>query len=68
MEKVFSKKCIIVLSILLAIVLGLIGFTHYKLAQARKKIAEIEFKDSTNTYNKIYYETSIKELKKKNRQ
>lgn len=56
------------LSCMLLIVFGLIGYTHYKIKQTNKKIHEIEFKDSTNTYNKIYYETTIKELKKKNRQ
>jgi hypothetical protein len=68
MELKFSKKCLVMLSCMLLIVFGLIGFTHYKIKQTNKKIHEIEFKDSTNTYNKIYYETTIKELKKKNRQ
>ena len=53
---------------LLLLLAGLICFTHYKMIETNRKIDEIEFKDSTNTYNKIYYETSIKELKKKNKQ
>ena len=68
MELKFSKKCLVMLSCMLLIIFGLMGYTHYKIKQTSKKISEIEFKDSTNTYNKIYYETTIKELKKKNRQ
>ena len=63
-----TKKCLITVLSILLIAIGLLCFTQYKLAQTKKKIDEIEFKDSTNTYNKVYYETSIKELKKKNRQ
>jgi len=63
-----SKKCLILVLSLLLIVLGLICFTHYKMYESRKKIEEIEYKDSLNRYNKIYYETTIKELKKTNRQ
>ena len=63
-----TKKCLITVLTILLIAIGLLCFTQYKLAQTKKKIDEIEFKDSTNTYNKVYYETSIKELKKKNRQ
>lgn len=63
-----TKKCLITVLTILLIAIGLLCFTQYKLVQTKKKIDEIEFKDSTNTYNKVYYETSIKELKKKNRQ
>jgi len=63
-----TKKCLITVLTILLIAIGLLCFTQYKLAKTKKKIDEIEFKDSINTYNKIYYETSIKELKKKNRQ
>ena len=63
-----TKKCLITVLTILLIAIGLLCFTQYKLAQTKKKIDEIEFKDSTNTYNKVYYETSIKELKKKNKQ
>ena len=63
-----SKKCIIIASIIVLSVLCLLGFTHYKLLQTQKKIDEIEYIDSTNTYNKVYYETTIKNLKKTNRE
>jgi hypothetical protein len=68
MGNTVSRKCLAIFMACLLIILGLVAFTHYKLSQANKKIAEIEYKDSVNNYNKIYYETSIKELKKRNRQ
>lgn len=68
MGNVVTKKCLAIFMACLLVILGLVAFTHYKLSQANKKLAEIEYKDSVNNYNKIYYETSIKELKKKNRQ
>ena len=66
MDKGFSKKCLIVFSILIAIIIGLVAFTHYTMSKTNKKIAEIEYLDSINQYNKLYYETTINELKKKN--
>ena len=63
-----NNKCIIIVIILLLIISGVLCFTHYKMYEARKKIEAIEFKDSVNQYNAIYYETTIKELKKRNRQ
>ena len=68
MGNTVSKKCLAIFMACLLVIVGLVAFTHYKLSQAGKKLAEIEYKDSVNNYNKIYYETSIKELKKKNRQ
>lgn len=68
MGNTVTKKCLAIFMACLLVILGLVAFTHYKLSQANKKLAEIEYKDSVNNYNKIYYETSIKELKKKNRQ
>lgn len=63
-----SKKCVVIASVLLAVIIGLLVFTHLKINSTCKKIAELEYIDSVNTYNKIFYETSIKELKKKNKQ
>ena len=66
MGTVFTKKCLIIFSILIAIIIGLVIFTHYTMEKTNKKIAEIEFMDSLNQSNKIFYETTIDELKKKN--
>jgi len=63
-----TKKCIITVLTILLIAIGLLCFTQYKLAKTKKKIDEIEFKDNINTHNKIYYEASIDDLKKENRQ
>lgn len=63
-----KNKCLIIVIALLLIIAGLIGYTHYKMVNANKKIAEIEFNDSLNRYNILYYETTISELKRTNRQ
>lgn len=64
-----NKKCLFTVLFLLAIIVGLICFTHYKIYQANKQIKEVaEYKDSLDRYNKVYYETAIDELKKHNRQ
>lgn len=60
--------CKVVLGIVLLITLFLLGYTHYKIGIANERLEEIEYLDSISNYNKIYYETSIKELKKRNRQ
>jgi hypothetical protein len=63
-----KNKCLIIVLSLLLVIAALIGYTHYKIENSYKKINEIEFKDSLNKYNKIYYETTINELKKTNKQ
>ena len=63
-----KNKCLIIVLSLLLVIAALIGYTHYKIENSYKKINEIEFKDSLNRYNKIYYETTINELKKTNKQ
>ncbi len=67
-KKWLSKHNVLILFVFVALTAGLLCYVHYKLCENKKKIDEIEYKDSVNTYNKIYYETSIKELKKKNRE
>jgi hypothetical protein len=63
-----KNKCLIIVLSLLLVIAALIGYTHYKIENSYKKLNEIEFKDSLNKYNKIYYETTINELKKTNKQ
>lgn len=67
-KKWLSKHNLLILFIFVALTAALLCYVHYKLCENKKKIDEIEYKDSVNTYNRLYYETSIKELKKKNRE
>ena len=39
-----------------------------KVSSTKKLVDEIEYKDSMNRYNKLYYDTQFKELKKTNRE
>ena len=66
---VFKNKCFITVFALLMVIVGLLCYTHYKMYETKKRINSIiEYKDSLNKYNKVYYESAITELKKHNRQ
>ena len=45
---------------------AMLMFTHYKLNESENMIDDIEYVDSTNTYNKLYVEKTFKALKKEN--
>ena len=68
MTKPISKYLNVIVAALLLVAMGLLAYTHYKLSKTEKMLVEIEYMDSVNNYNKLYYEESISELKKKNRQ
>jgi len=63
-----KEKCFHYVLVLFLITTALLAFTHYQVNKSRKLIDEIEFVDSLNHYNKIYYENSFKKLKKENEQ
>jgi hypothetical protein len=56
------------IAILIAIIVWLVAYFNYQINKKQKKIDEIEYSDSTNTYHKQYYEVKFKELKKVNRE
>ena len=58
---------VIILAIWLLIMGGIIYYANSKVEEARRLVEEIEFIDSTATYNKIYYEKEFKALKKENK-
>ena len=69
MEKsVFKSKCFYFVLCLSIITIGLLIYTHYELDKSRKLIGEIEYYDSLNTYNKLYYDKSFSSLEKENKQ
>lgn len=63
-----KNKCLIVVLTLFLITLGLLAFTHYQIYKSKKLMENIEYIDSLNTYNKIYYEQTFNDLKKINRE
>ena len=66
--EILKEKCFYVVLTLLITTVGLLIFTHYEIFNTKKLVEEVEFYDSLNNYNKIYYETSFNILKKENRQ
>ena len=65
------KKCVInlVIIIILIVTLGfLVYYVNNKIKESRKLIEQVEYVDSLNKYNKIYYETSFNHLKKINKE
>ena len=57
-----------IIAILIFLIVGLTAHFTYEIKKRQKKIDEIEYTDSNGTYNKQYYETKFKELKKVNKQ
>lgn len=67
-KKFYDKYSSWIIAILIVLIVGLVAYFNYKLKEKQKKIDEIEYTDSTGTYNKLYYEKKFKELKKENRE
>ena len=67
-KKFYEKYSSWIIALLIALIIGLVAYFNYKLQKKQKKIDEIEFTDTTGTYNKYYYEGKFKELKKENKE
>ena len=66
-----NTKCIVnfVLIIIWIVSIFMIAkCSNDKIRKSKKLVDEIEFKDSINRYNKIYYESTFKDLKKTNKE
>lgn len=68
MMKIFKEKCILIMIALFLVIIGTLYFSRTELKKSEKLVEEIEYIDSTNTYNKIYYEKEISSLRKKNKE
>lgn len=66
--KSFLKYVNTVISIAILIILVLLIVAFFKMKATGKIIENIEYADSTLVYNQIYYEQTISELKKENRE
>jgi len=67
LKQLYDKHSSTIIAILIGLIVVMAIHFKYKL-ENNGKVDEIEFKDSTNTYNKIYYESKISELKNKNKE
>lgn len=67
-KELYKKYSSWIIAFLLTIVVFLIAYFNYRLEQKQRKIDEIEYTDSTGTYNKLYYEAKFASLKKQNKE
>ena len=64
----FRQKCFYVVFGLFLITCGLLWFAHKEYVHSKELIEEVEYYDSLNNYNKIYYSKKFNALKKENKQ
>lgn len=67
-SNIFKSKCFYFVLALTIITVGLLIFTHYEIDKTKKLVGEVEYYDSLNNYNKIYYDKSFSSLKKENKE
>lgn len=68
MNKLFKKKSFYFILVLFFITCGLICFSSRQYESSKKLIEEVEYYDSLNNYNKVYYSKTFKELNKENKE
>ena len=68
MKEFIKENSIWIIIALLCVIIGLDVYFTLKLNERERKIDEIEYKDSANTYHKQYYESKFKQLKKTNKE
>lgn len=68
MMKIFKEKCILIMIALFLAIIGTLYFARTELKESEKLVEEVEYIDSTNTYNKIYYEKEMSSLRKENKE
>lgn len=68
MMKIFNEKCVLIMIALFLVIIGTLYFAKTELKKSEKLVEEVEYIDSTNTYNKIYYEKEMSSLRKENKE
>lgn len=66
MTNFIKQKCLYVVLTLFLITCGLLWFANRQYQSSQRLIEEVEYYDSLNNYNKIYYSKAFKALKKEN--
>lgn len=67
MKTIFNEKCIYIVIVLFLITCGLLWFSYNVKSESRKLVEEVEYYDSLNRYNKIYYSKAFDVLKSENK-
>lgn len=62
------QKCFYIVLALFLITCGLVWFSHSQVKETKRLVEEVEYYDSLNRYNKIYYDKTFNELKKENKE
>lgn len=68
MNNPFSQKCFYAVLALFFITCGLLWFANAQYNSSKKLVEEIEYYDSLNRYNKVYYAKTFASLKTENKQ
>ncbi len=68
LKKFYKKYSPFIIVLLIVIIVGLYFYISHKANNERKLIEEVEYYDSLNNYNKVYYSKTFKELKKENKE
>ena len=68
LKKLYDKYSSWIIAILIVLIVAIVVYFNYKLNEKQKLIDNIEYTDSTGTYNKIYLEEQFSALKKQNRE
>ena len=66
MKQILKEKCIYFVVALFLVTLGLLYFSYNEVQKSHKLVEEVEYIDSLNRYNKIYYESTFKSIMKEN--
>lgn len=68
LKEFYKKYSSFIIVLLIIIIAGLYAHNTYKTNNERKLIEEVEYYDSLNRYNKIYYSKTFNDLKNENKQ
>lgn len=68
MIKFVKEKCFYVVLALFLITCTLLWFSHKQYSNSKRLVEEVEYYDSLNRYNKLYYSKSFSDLKKENKE
>ena len=66
MKNIIKQKCLYIVIVLFLITCALTWFSHNQYQSSQKLIEEVEYYDSLNRYNKIYYSKAFSSLRKEN--
>lgn len=63
-----KQKCFYIIFALFLITCGLIWYSYHQYNKSNKLVDEIEYYDSLNNYNKVYYSKTFSSLRKENKE